>query len=430
VQYITNAVCPGLLQGTPFLNGSDDDTIPSEEVYNAALPTLDIPSVFEDLYELLYDSQECWPADEFSGESKASYAGLFLRLAWHCAGTFRDTDSAGGCAGGRQRYESESSMDDNVNLDKARALLSDIKDTYGDALSWGDLFVFAGTAAILAGGGPVTMVCAGRIDDVNGDASDVLFDDSTCNIQGNCSAPLGSAQVGLIYVDASGYLGQPDPVITAPHIREVFSRMGMNDSETVALIGGGHAFGKAHGACTEGPGLGPDEAPYNPWPGNCGTDFPSDVFTSGFEGQWTEKPFTWDNEYFIQLRDDNYTLVTSSGGNPQWTNLNTGYFMLTTDLALRNDDIYIDIVNEFASNQDSLDRAFEAAWEKLVTSGGNWANNTRCIDASDLEYSSTNFDMSTTENSSEEDSAQINNLNIYNYVLSFFFTSILFSMLK
>jgi catalase (peroxidase I) len=175
----SSTVCPGLLSGTPLEN--EDLTIPDESTYNDALSTLDISAVFGDLYDLMYDSQDCWPADEFNDEK--SYAGLFLRLAWHCAGTFRDTDGNGGCAGGRQRYQPESAWDDNVNLDKGRALLAPIKEAYGDALSWGDLFVFSGTAAILAGDGPVTEVCAGRIDNTDGSLSDVLNDDSTCNPQ-------------------------------------------------------------------------------------------------------------------------------------------------------------------------------------------------------------------------------------------------------
>ena len=143
----SNAVCPYLLDGTPAEN--EDLSVPDESTYNSAVSGLSIPAVFNDLYDVLLDSQECWPADEFNGER--SYAGLFLRLAWHCAGTFRQTDGQGGCAGGRMRYQPESAWDDNVNLDKARALLGGVKEKYGDALSWGDLMVFAGTAAILQG---------------------------------------------------------------------------------------------------------------------------------------------------------------------------------------------------------------------------------------------------------------------------------------
>ena len=209
------SLCEYYYDGTP-VNGTDY-SIPDYDTYNSALSTLDIQSVFTDLFELLLTSDSCWPADSFNNEE--SYAGLFLRLAWHAAGTFRE-DGEGGAAGGRIRYPPESSWMDNANLDYARALVGGIKEKYGDSLSWGDLFVFAGTAAILQGGGPVGEICAGRIDNTNGSLSDVLNDNSTCNIQGNCTSPLGSAQVGLIYVNAQGYLGNPDPSETAPHVRE------------------------------------------------------------------------------------------------------------------------------------------------------------------------------------------------------------------
>jgi catalase (peroxidase I) len=371
-------ICPGLLDGTPY--PSEDYSIPSIEEYNEALLTLDIESVFDDLYYLFLDSQDCWPSDIFNGES--SYVGLMLRLAWHCSGTFRITDGKGGCAGGRQRYLPESAWDDNVNLDKARALLAPIKKKYGNALSWGDLFVFAGTAAILQGNGPITQVCAGRIDNNDGTLSNPLNDDTTCNPQGNCQPPLGSAVTGLIYVDPTGFLGNPDPIATAPNVREIFSRMGMNDSETVALIGGGHAFGKAHGPCPDGPGPNPIEQPFNPWPGNCGNNFPNDVWTSGIEGAWTLFPFNWDNYYFEQLINDEYTLITGPGGKYQWYNNDNGLLMLTTDLALIYDDSFYSIVEEFANNIESLNIAFSHAWEKLTTSGAEdgFASNKFCID--------------------------------------------------
>ena len=152
-------------------NGAVDVDTPDYDTYDTAVATLDIPAVFEDLYELLTDSQDCWPADTLGGST--NYGGLFIRLAWHCSGTFRITDGSGGCGGGRQRFDPEASWDDNTNLDKARALLAPIKEKYGDGLSWGDLIVFAGTAAILDMGGPVTQVCAGRVDDNNGTKSDI-----------------------------------------------------------------------------------------------------------------------------------------------------------------------------------------------------------------------------------------------------------------
>jgi len=390
--------CPYILEGTPISN--NDPSIPSEAEYNSALEELDIAAVFNDLYYLMTDSDDCWPADSFGTEQ--SYGPLFIRLTWHCSGSYRDTDGLGGCGGGRMRYQPESAWPDNTNLDKARALLYPIKEKYGDALSWGDLFVFSGTAAILNMGGPVSSICAGRIDDVDGSASEPLDDpEGDCTVQGNCTAPLGADTVGLIYVNPAGVMGDPVPSKSAPRIREVFGRMGMNDSETVALIGGGHAFGKCHGACSLGAGDGPDVEPEDPWPGNCGSGIAENTFTSGFEGEWTHTPLSWSNEYFQQLLSDNYTLWTSPGGVPQWENQNNGLMMLTTDLALVADDEYEAIVTEFAEDITALNTAFAAAWKKLTESGNDaqWADNKFCVDADTL---STDYIGTTTE-SPEQD---------------------------
>jgi len=412
------SLCPYLYQGTPISN--NDPSIPSESVYNEALDSLDIEAVFNDLYYLMTDSQDCWPADTFGTEQ--SYGPLFIRLAWHCSGSYRDTDGLGGCAGGRIRYQPESAWPDNTNLDKARALLGPIKEKYGDALSWGDLFVFSGTAAIMNMGGPVSSICAGRIDDADGSKSEPLNDpEGTCTVQGNCSAPLGAELVGLIYVDARGFMGEPDPSITAPRIREVFGRMGMNDSETVALIGGGHAFGKCHGACSLGAGDGPDVDAENPWPGNCGPGIAQNTFTSGFEGEWTHTPLLWSNEYFQQLITDNYTLWEGPGGNPQWENDENGLMMLTTDLALVYDDEYVDIVTEFADDIGALNTAFAASWKKLVESGGVWANNMFCVDADTMstEYTSTSTETPDDADSSSTDSGSSSDSTVLIVVLIF-----------
>lgn len=393
-------VCPYLAQSTLPNRANDTDT-PDIDTYNEAVAGLDIEAVFTDLYTLLTDSQDCWPADTIG--DKTNYGGLFIRLAWHCAGTYRDTDGKGGCSGGRQRFDPEASWDDNTNLDKARALLGPIKAKYGDALSWGDLFVFAGTASIMNMGGPVTEICAGRVDDIDGELSDPFGQngqpetaDPPCLDQGNCiegNEDIGASVVGLIYVNPEGVNGNPDPMESVVRIREIFGRMGMNDSETVALIGGGHAFGKCHGACTTGPGPNPSEDPDNPWPGTCDLDSNDDAmgqglntFTSGIEGQWTTDPFVWDNEYFVQLveQGENYTLETGPGGKYQWRNPDNGYMMLTTDLALIYDPEYLEIVEAFAASQDLLDEVFGNVWEKLMTSGGTWADNKKCVDASDL----------------------------------------------
>jgi len=380
--------CPFTTMGTP---PSGKSAVPSPNVYSNELGDLDVAAVFNDLYALMSESKPCWPADEFNGE--ASYGPLFIRLAWHCSGSYRATDGLGGCAGGRQRFQPESAWPDNTNLDKARALLYPIKEKYGDALSWGDLFVFSGTAAIAKMGGPIAGVCAGRIDDADGTksaalpfASDTADDIDACNVDGDCTAPLGSDTIGLIYVNPAGVLGDPVPAKSAARIREVFGRMDFDDREVVALIGGGHAFGKCHGACASGPGDGPDVAPNDPWPSTCGVQT---VTTSGFEGAWTSTPLRWSNEFFTQLINDNYTLVYNND-NPQWQNIRNGLLMLTTDLALVHDADYSDIVAEFAEDIEALDTAFAAAWQKLTEAGdeSGWAANKFCVDASVLRSAS------------------------------------------
>ena len=272
--------------------------------------------------------------------------------------------------------------------------------------SWGDLFVFSGTAAILNMGGPVNQICAGRMDDADGTKSAPLDDpEGDCSVQGNCSEPLGASTVGLIYVNPAGFLGDPVPSGSASQIRTVFGRMGMNDSETVSLIGGGHAFGKCHGACTLGPGDGPDVDAENPWPGNCGSGIAENTFTSGFEGAWTHTPLQWSNEYFQQLLYDNYSLWTGPGGNWQWENEQNGLMMLTTDLALVADDDYLQIVEDFAEDIDALNAAFAASWQKLVESGNatQWADNKFCVDATTL---ATEYVATSTEEPNESGAAQ------------------------
>ena len=175
-------------------------------------------------------------------------------------------------------------------------------------------------------------------------------------------------------------MGVPNPERSAGQIRDIFDRMDWNDRETVALIGGGHAFGKAHGACPNGAGPNPEEQPLNPWPGLCGTGKGNDTYTSGIEGQWTTNPFRWDNEYYQQLLSDTYLLKIGPGDKRQWENQRNGYMMMTTDLALVNDDNYKAIVQEFATDLDALNTAFAAAWKKLVEAGGRRAENWKCIE--------------------------------------------------
>eukprot|EP01059_Diplonema_ambulator_P000486 TRINITY_DN103_c0_g1_i9.p1 TRINITY_DN103_c0_g1~~TRINITY_DN103_c0_g1_i9.p1 ORF type:complete len:416 (+),score=139.67 TRINITY_DN103_c0_g1_i9:36-1250(+) len=379
---VSGAQCPGAQYGTP---PSDNATIPTLAEYNTALKGLDIPSVINDIVHMLTMSQDCWPADS-SPTSKVgtSYGGLFVRLAWHCSGSYRNTDGRGGCGGGRQRFQPENSWDDNTNLDKARGLLWPIKQKYGDALSWGDLFILAGTGSILHMGGPVTEICVGRVDDANGSASEPLGpgpQQPACPIQGDCKPPLGTSTVGLIYVNPEGFMGVPDPLHSAVQIRDVFGRMGMNDSETVALIGGGHAFGRTHGACPAGAGPSPKDQPQNPWPGNCGTGKGEDTYTSGIDGPWTTDPFAWDNEYFrlLDTYGPQYTYYKGPGDKYQWKiPQRPNLIMMTTDVALVYDDMYRELVHSFATDIKTLEAAFAPAWEKLTTDGAVWAAQKKC----------------------------------------------------
>jgi catalase (peroxidase I) len=391
-----------------WLDGMDTAPIippaqPTPE-YQDALKSLDIAAVQNDVKALLTDSQEFWPADY------GNYGPFFIRLAWHCSGSYRSTDGRGGCSGGRQRFEPERSWEDNTNLDKARRLLGPIKEKYGLGLSWGDLMVLAGTTAVEAMGGPTLGICMGRVDDENGARSDDLGPTpiqekfAPCDDPGNCSAPLGTTTVGLIYVNPEGPMGVPLPQESALEVRDTFGRMGMDDRETVALIGGGHSFGKTHGACSAGPGLAPDETEamgLNPdtqaWKGLCGTGKGADTFTSGIEGPWTSNPTVWDNDYFKNLMKHDWEVHTGPGGHHQWRvadeeERNTweakapgasggveNIMMLTSDIALKEDPTYLPIVKEFAEDPSKLDEAFAAAWHKLTTRAFGAQASPRCF---------------------------------------------------
>jgi len=361
---------------------------------------LDLEAVKADLLKLFTESKECWPADF------GNYGPFFIRLAWHCSGSYRKTDGKGGCAGGRQRFEPERSWADNTNLDKARALLVPIKEKYGAGLSWGDLFTLAGTTAMRSMGTPIKQFCAGRIDSCDGtDSLDLgpspqQEKDAPCAINGKCKKPLGTTTVGLIYLNPEGpikynwwtgaWAPNPDPKQSVQDVRDSFSRMDHDDRDTVALIGGGHAFGKSHGACPKGPGESPKEAYKNlrpgeiPWAGLCGTGKGNDTFTAGFEGPWTTNPLKWDNEFYKNLLNHQWEKFIGPGGKWQWRIKNpcsvdeAKLMRLTSDLSLVEDEKYLAIVKEFAGNMSSFEEAFDTAWTKLITKGGSWSSQRKC----------------------------------------------------
>lgn len=392
-----------LLNGTPPAN---HHSAPSDADHAALLRDLDISSVVDDLKARLTDSHPCWPADF------GNYGPFFVRLAWHCSGSFRESDGKGGCGGGRQRFEPERSWDDNANLDKARALLNPIKQKYGDALSWGDLMIAAGTVALREMGTPIEQLCFGRIDEVDGTSSLELGPTAQqqashpCEVNGACGddTGLGATTIGLIYVNPEGPVheegGLPDtePANSVEGIRSTFERMGHSDRATVALIGGGHAFGKSHGACPTGPGHSPAEtfeanSEGSPWMGECsqaggGVGNGLNTFTAGFEGQWTSTPLVWTNQFFKDLLNYQWEVWDGPGGHKQWRisgNESVPSLMrLTSDMALLEDDEYKILVELYASDMTAFDTDFNDAWFQLTTThGSRWSEARKC-DSGDI----------------------------------------------
>jgi catalase-peroxidase len=369
-----------LHQGSPKSDPMGDDFD-----YAAEFATLDLAAVKADLTALMTDSKDWWPADY------GHYGPFFIRMAWHSAGTYRTHDGRGGAATGTQRFAPLNSWPDNGNLDKARALLEPIKKKYGRKLSWADLMILTGNVALESMGFETFGFAGGREDvwapeeDIYWGPEDVWLDDQRYSGNRQLQEPLGAVQMGLIYVNPEGPNGNPDPVASGADIRETFGRMAMNDEETVALVVGGHAFGKMHGAGPESAmGPEPEGAPMEQqllgWKNGFGSGMGVHTTTSGFEGAWNSTPTKWDNNYLETLMDNDWVLTESPAGHKQWTapalagtvpdahdpNITHAPMMSTADMAMKMDPIYGPISQRFRDNPEQLDDAFARAWYKLT----------------------------------------------------------------
>ncbi|WP_406732990.1 catalase/peroxidase HPI [Streptomyces sp. NBC_01794] len=355
--------------------------------YAEAFKTLDLPTVKQDIAEVLTTSQDWWPADF------GHYGPFMIRMAWHSAGTYRISDGRGGAGAGQQRFAPLNSWPDNGNLDKARRLLWPVKKKYGRNISWADLMVLAGNVALESMGFETFGFGGGRADvwepdeDVYWGPETTWLDDERYTGDRELENPLGAVQMGLIYVNPEGPNGNPDPLAAARDIRETFRRMAMNDEETVALIAGGHTFGKTHGAgpadsVGEDPEAAPIEAQGLGWKNTYGTGKGGDTITSGLEGIWTNTPITWDNSFFEILFGYEWEQFKSPAGAHQWrpkdgagastvpdahdASKSHAPTMLTTDLSLRFDPAYEQISRRFLENPDAFADAFARAWFKLT----------------------------------------------------------------
>jgi catalase-peroxidase len=369
-------------------NSDLSDPMGKDFNYAEAFKTLDLAAVKQDLHALMTDSQDWWPADF------GHYGPLFIRMAWHSAGTYRIGDGRGGAASGTQRFAPLNSWPDNGNLDKARRLLWPIKQKYGAKLSWADLFILTGNVALESMGFKTFGFGGGRADvwepeeDIDWGPEDSWLGDKRYSGDRQLEGNLGAVQMGLIYVNPEGPNGNPDPLASARDIRETFARMAMNDEETVALIAGGHTFGKTHGAADPGKYVGPEpeaatiEEQGLGWKNTFGTGKGGDAITSGLEGIWTSNPVKWDNEFFDNLFAYDWELTKSPAGAHQWTpkggagagtvpdahdpSKKHAPTMLTSDLALRLDPIYAPISKRFHENPEAFADAFARAWYKLT----------------------------------------------------------------
>ena len=356
--------------------------------YADEFQTVDLEALKADIFELMTTSQEWWPADY------GHYGPFFIRMAWHSAGTYRIADGRGGAASGTLRFAPLNSWPDNVNLDKARRLLWPIKQKYGRTLSWADLMVFTGNCALESMGLETFGFAGGREDvwepelDISWGPESEWLGDERYSGDRDLADPLGAVQMGLIYVNPEGPNGTPDPLASAIDIRETFRRMAMNDEETVALIAGGHTFGKAHGAADPDQHVGPEPEGANlddqglGWKNSFGTGNAGDTISSGLEGAWTTEPAKWDNNYFDNLFGYEWEQVQSPAGATQWTPTDDSAqgtvvdahdpdkkhapMMFTTDMALKLDPVYGPISKRFHENPAEFADAFAKAWYKLT----------------------------------------------------------------
>lgn len=362
---------------------------PMDKSFNYAkeFQKLDIKAVKKDIEAVMKTSQEWWPADY------GHYGPFFIRMAWHSAGVYRVFDGRGGAAGGQQRFEPLNSWPDNVSLDKARRLLWPVKQKYGNQISWGDLMVLTGNVALESMGFKTFGFAGGRVDDweaeiVNWGPEKEFLADKRYSGNRELAKPLAAVQMGLIYVNPEGPNGNPDPLLAAKDIRETFGRMAMNDEETVALIAGGHTFGKAHGAHKPEECLGkePAAAPIEEqgfgWKNKCGKGHGADTITSGLEGAWTINPTQWTTSYLDNLFNFEWVKTKSPAGATQWVPKNEDQvkfvpdahdatkrhapIMFTTDLALKTDPAYKKIAMRFWKHPEEYQLAFAKAWFKLT----------------------------------------------------------------
>ena len=353
--------------------------------YLKEFESLDYFALKKDIETVMTDSKEWWPADY------GNYGGLFIRMAWHSAGTYRTADGRGGTRAGQQRFAPQNSWPDNANLDKARRLLWPIKQKYGQNISWADLMILAGNVALESMGFKTVGFAGGRTDvwepqsNVYWGAEKKFLGDERYNEDRELEQPLAAVQMGLIYVNPEGPNGEPDPIKAAVDIRETFGRMGMNDEETVALIAGGHTLGKTHGAASgDNLGASPEGAAIEQqgmgWKSNYNTGKGKDAITSGLEVIWTEEPTNWNHGYFESLFENEWELTKSPGGANQWVAKNPHKMfpdafddevihkptMLTTDLSLIEDSAYRVVSQKFYDDPAAFELAFAKAWFKLT----------------------------------------------------------------